>query len=111
MYDRGNLYTGAGQVWTADTRHIIGKFGSTGIPVSFSDRGQMTYVEYSGVSLFDLATMRPLGTLPSAPISPTVPLTAAVRAGAGTIAFSTGGQIVLVPLASLQPWPKYPSNL
>jgi hypothetical protein len=71
----------------------------------------MAYVEYSGVSLFDLATMRPLGALPSAPISHTVPLTAAVRAGAGTIAFSTDGQIFLVPLASLQPWPKYPANL
>jgi hypothetical protein len=131
VYDNGNLFTTGGEIWTPDAQILQGRFAipqssyaagisvPAGIPVTFPDHSQVAYVYESdltntaAITLFDLTTFRPSATLPIPP-SPTQSLPqllAAVRAGSSTAAIAANGQILLVPLADLQPWPKYPANL
>jgi hypothetical protein len=113
VYDSGYLFTGAGEVRTPDTQTVLWtaavdqSYASAGIPVPLVDHNQVAYLYTSGFSstytltLFDLATGRPTATIPVKGSS------AAVRAGSGAIAILSAGEILLVPLGSLQPWPQY----
>lgn len=113
VYESGNLYTGAGEVRTADAQTLLGTFplqqsyAAAGIPIPLTDRNQVAYVYTSGFSntyaltLFDLTTGRPTASIPVPGAS------AAVRAGASTIAILAAREILLVPLVSMQPWPQY----
>ena len=129
LYENGNLFTGGGEVWTPDTQAFQGSFAVTqgwssrnginnglaffsAIPVPLSDRNQVVFVYKSvysttgSVTLFDTATRRPRATLPITSSSQTGPsIAGAVRAG-DTIAILVDGQIMLVPINSLQQWPQ-----
>ena len=117
VYDSGNLFIGGGEVLTPDTQLLEGTFsisqsyGASGIAVPFSDRGQVAYVwegglsNAAGMTLFDLSTMRPLASLPLSTIGEPRIL-AAVRAGPTTMAVAAHGELILVPLPGLTPWPQ-----
>jgi hypothetical protein len=114
VYESGRLFTSGGELRSPDTTVLQGTFSIqqsypfAGIPVPFGDGNQVAYVYHSGltsassVTLFDVATQRPKATMPLPSIA-----RVAVRAGAGTLAISSGGEIMLIPLASLTPWPQY----
>ena len=126
VYDSGRLFTSAGEIWLPDASQLLGTFGLDGLPVAFADPMTIGYVDsdsfrdLSGhhgrviVTAFDKETQRPFVTLP-------IPLregstrntkpTAAVRAGNGTIVISVTGHVLLVPLASLSPWPDHTPGL
>lgn len=106
--DQGNLYTTGGQMFTADASRLLKSFASGGIPVPFSDRNLVAFVEPSAVTLFDLNTMRPVGmlALPSSTSSlPPIPNVSAARAGSSTLVVSNGVNIFLIPLSSIPAWP------
>jgi uncharacterized protein (TIGR03437 family) len=106
VYDLGRVYSSSGQVVTFGTAQLLGQFAANGIPVVLSELGQVAYLQAGGVTLFDVGTMRPLGTLPISTSSISTPV-AAIRAGANAIAIIMNGQIQILPLSSMQAWPDY----
>lgn len=120
IYDSGRLYTSAGQIFTPDTRHLLGSATlnpAYGFPVPFPDQNGIVYVQsYSpqvSATFYDLQTLRPLTSIhlltgpdcgcttgtPSA-----VNVRAAVRAG-NSVAVAANGEIVIAPLSGFQTWP------
>ena len=110
LYDRGNLFTSAGELWTPDTSQLLGRFGSDGLPVGFSDQDRIAYVQTTGVTLFDISTLRPLALVPFTAYQIRT-MTAAVRIGANVIGASIGGDILLIPLSSMPTWSSYSGQL
>lgn len=116
-HDGDLLFTGAGEMWAAQTESLQGTFpldqsySSIGIPIPFADDNRIAFVHTSGFSpeiklaIFEISTQRPLAvtTLPG--------VAAFIGAGAGTVAISTGSEIRIVPLSSVPPWPEVPPNL
>jgi hypothetical protein len=115
----GALFTGGGELRSPDGKTRLGTFSTqqgkiaSGIPVPLSDRNQVVYVHvtyetYSvAVTLFDLTSHRPIASLSLQGSSNTTEgiVVAAVRVGGDKIAVSAYGEILLVTLASLKPWP------
>jgi hypothetical protein len=66
-YDTGKIFAGNGQLWSSDTSQLLGSFAGTGVPLVFADHGRVTYIQKSGVTVFDIATMRPVAELPIPP--------------------------------------------
>jgi uncharacterized protein (TIGR03437 family) len=120
VFDNGRLFTSAGQILTPDTKRILGAVALTpayGFPIPLSDQNTVLYVQsYSPhitANTYDPDTLRPLMSVPllagppcgcTTPGPVAVSVIAAVRAGASAIAIAANGQIVIAPLASLQPW-------
>jgi uncharacterized protein (TIGR03437 family) len=120
VYDSGRLYTSAGQIFTPDTKRLLGSVTlnpAYGLPVPFSDQGGIVYVQgYSpqvSATFYDSQALLPLTSIPlfscpnntCAGFTPfAADATAAVRAG-NSIAVSVQGEIVIAPLTGFQTWP------
>jgi len=121
IYDSGHIFTSGGEIRTPDAQTLEMTFAlqqsyaAVGIPIPFTDRNQVAFVYLSALTnqtaltLFDIPTGRPIATMPLA--STFSGVNTAVRAGPSTIAVSMSGQLLLIPLASLQPWPQYTPGL
>lgn len=120
VYNAGRLFTSAGQILTPDTTQILGSVTLTpayGLPVALADPNRVMYVQsYSphiSANVYDLGTFRPVMSVPLLTGPPcnctentpsAVNVTAAVRAGNSAIAIAANVEIIIAPLASLQPW-------
>jgi DNA-binding beta-propeller fold protein YncE len=114
-YSNGALFTSVGRMWTADVEQQLGSFDVGGIPVSLPEKNQIAYVRTDAlanpvdVTVFDLTTFRPVATLPTSLNPPDAnAVRGAVRVGPDAIAYFSERETVLVPLASLMPWPSVP---
>ncbi len=108
----GSFYTGGGEVWNQNIDQLLGTFSlrqtyaSGALPVPFLDQNRIVFAYYDGltgaaaVTLFDLATKRPLASLPLAGVRN------AVRAGPASVALMLDRQLMIVPLGSLPSWPQ-----
>lgn len=120
IYDSARLYTSAGQIFTPDTKHVLGSVSlnpAYGLPVPFADQNGIVYVQsYSprvAATFYDSGTLLPLSSIPlltgpncgcttSTPSA--VNVTAAVRAG-NSVVVAVNGEIVIAPLTRFQTWP------
>jgi uncharacterized protein (TIGR03437 family) len=112
-YANGYLFSGDGAMWTSDGTTLLGTFAATGIPVPFPDENQVVYVTEAsensiGLASFDLSTFRLTDTLIITTTSflyPPNSFSIAIPAGTDRIAMIFGSEIIVVPLAAMQPVP------
>ena len=113
VYQAGRLFTSAGQIFTPDTKHILGSVSlmpSYGLPVPFPDQNGVVYVQSGSLQVsaiyYDLGTLRPFASslLFTGSLS-AVNVIAAVRVASNAVAVSANGEIVIAPLTRFQSWP------
>jgi len=116
-YADGYLYSGDGALWTSDSNTLVGTFAASGTPVPLSDQNQVVYVTATSentiaLASFDLGTFRLTATLNITAINASYssyPIPIAIPAGPDRIAMIFGSEIIVVPLAALQPVTLVPS--
>lgn len=107
--EAGRIFTGNGEVWSADTETLFGSIASAGFPLPDAATNRVFYVPRGGAGSdiwvfgFDLATFRPvrwtvIRNSASAPL-------AAIWAGSDRIAIRTESEVILLPLQTLERWP------
>ncbi len=111
-YANGYLFEGGGSMWAPDTSQLVGVFAAGGVPLPLPDQNEVVYVGIEsstsiGLASFDLNTFRPIATLsvPTLAGDSAVSISTAIRAGTDRLALIFGSEIMVVPLAALQPVP------
>jgi len=107
--EAGRIFTGNGDVWSADTEILFGSFASAGFPLPDAAANRVFYVPRGGADSdiwvfgFDLATFRPIcwTVIRNSPVEPLE----AIWAGRDRIAIRTEREVILLPLQALEQWP------